>query len=157
MLLTGWTEEAALVAQIARCQPTHVQLVSPTTPSLRGSLRARFPGLSLLQVVHVRGPEALAEARDAAEEADGLVLDTAGGTQLGATGRTHDWSISGAIVAACSVPVLLAGGLAADNVAEARRIVGPAGFDLCSSVRVQGRLDAARLAAFVGAARGAWG
>jgi phosphoribosylanthranilate isomerase len=51
--------------------------------------------------------------------------------------------------------VLLAGGLRADNVAEAVRTVRPAGVDLCSGVRTGGRLDDAKLAAFVSALRGA--
>jgi phosphoribosylanthranilate isomerase len=51
------------------------------------------------------------------------------------------------------VPVYLAGGLHAGNVAEALRVVGPFGLDVCSGVRTDGRLDATKLATFMGAVR----
>jgi len=63
----------------------------------------------------------------------------------------HDWALSRAIVERAPVPVFLAGGLRAENVAEAVRRVRPFGVDLCSGVRTDGRLDAAKLAALVGA------
>ena len=43
--------------------------------------------------------------------------------------RTHDWSISRRIVDEVGVPVILAGGLDADNVAAAIAAVRPAGVD----------------------------
>ena len=48
-------------------------------------------------------------------------------------------------------PVFLAGGINADNVAEAIRHVGPYGVDLCTGVRTEGALDPAKLAAFTSA------
>jgi phosphoribosylanthranilate isomerase len=51
------------------------------------------------------------------------------------------------------VPVYLAGGLQAGNVAEAIATVGPYALDVCSGVRSEGRLDAARLRAFFDAVR----
>ena len=42
---------------------------------------------------------------------------------------THDWNISRRIVHVTRVPIVLAGGLGPDNVAEAIRIVRPAGVD----------------------------
>jgi phosphoribosylanthranilate isomerase len=75
--------------------------------------------------------------------------------QLGGTGRLHDWQISRRIREALSVPVFLAGGLRADNVAEAIAAVKPFAVDVCSGIRTAGRLDAAKLEAFVQAVRGA--
>ena len=49
------------------------------------------------------------------------------------------------------MPVFLAGGLRAHNVAEAINAVQPHGLDLCSSVRTDGRLDAVKLQAFFAA------
>jgi phosphoribosylanthranilate isomerase len=71
--------------------------------------------------------------------------------ELGGTGRVHDWAVSRRIVECAGVPVFLAGGLKAENVAEALRVVGPAGVDVCSGVRSGVALDPARLSALVAA------
>jgi phosphoribosylanthranilate isomerase len=156
VLLTGLTEPEAIAAQVETCRPDALQLVRATTAATRASLRARFPGLRVLQVVHVQGPAAVEEARQAQESSHGLVLDSAvldgPDEQLGATGRTHDWAVSAEVVRAVSVPVYLAGGLSATNAARALQVVGPFGLDLCSSVRTDGRLDPVKARAFVAAA-----
>ena len=74
--------------------------------------------------------------------------------ELGGTGRIHDWEISRAIREVVDVPVLLAGGLNADNVVEAIRLIRPFAVDLCSGVRTNGRLDEAKLARFISRAAG---
>jgi len=77
--------------------------------------------------------------------------------ELGGTGRAHDWNISAAFVKASPKPVFLAGGLTAGNVSDAIRQIRPFGVDLCSGVRTAGRLDPAKLRAFVAAVRQADG
>ncbi|TMB91914.1 MAG: phosphoribosylanthranilate isomerase, partial [Chloroflexi bacterium] len=64
------------------------------------------------------------------------------------------WEISWAIREVVDAPVLLAGGLNADNVVEAIRLVRPFAVDLCSGVRTNGRLDEAKLASFFSRAAG---
>jgi phosphoribosylanthranilate isomerase len=49
------------------------------------------------------------------------------------------------------VPLFLAGGLKAENVAEAIRQVQPFGVDVCSGVRTDGKLDEGKLKAFFAA------
>ena len=56
------------------------------------------------------------------------------GGRRGATGKTHDWRISRAVVEAVRVPVILAGGLNPDNVAEAVRAVRPWAVDVHTGV-----------------------
>lgn len=157
VLLTGLTETDEIGAQIRLCRPGAVQLVRSTTVETRRALRSQFPGLRLLQVVHVQGEGAVEDAMTAQVASDGLVLDSAvlGGPveQLGATGNTHDWSISGRIVEAVDVPVFLAGGLKATNVQQARRVVGSFGLDLCSGVRTDDVLDPHKVKEFVAAAQ----
>lgn len=124
------------------------------------ALRAVLPrGLRILQAVSVTGPESVAEARAYAEVADLLILDTqhpeiAG---IGASGMTHDWSVSRAIVEAVRVPVIMAGGLSPANVAEAIRVVRPWGVDSATHTNDPSapdgqRKDLAKVRAFVAAA-----
>jgi phosphoribosylanthranilate isomerase len=49
------------------------------------------------------------------------------------------------------VPLFLAGGLKAENVAEAIAEVGPFGLDICSGVRTDGALDEGKLDRFFAA------
>jgi phosphoribosylanthranilate isomerase len=152
-LLTAEDEGAAIADQVARCGTTTVQIVRHVAAEAYAPLRARLPAVKVVQVVHVEDDSALAFARERAPLVDALLLDSgrpsAAVAELGGTGRAHDWAISRAIVAAVDVPVLLAGGLNPGNVGEAVAAVRPYGVDLCSGVRSDGRLDAAKLAAFV--------
>ena len=52
-----------------------------------------------------------------------------------------------------AVPVFLAGGLNAGNIREAIAAVAPFGVELCSGVRVGGKLDADKLSAFMRAVK----
>jgi phosphoribosylanthranilate isomerase len=110
-----------------------------------------------VQVIHVEGEAALEEALIAARHVDALLLDSGrpglAVKELGGTGRVHDWRLSRRIRDAVGVPVYLAGGLRADNVAHAIAAVEPFGVDLCSGVRTGGELDGEMLARFVAACR----
>ena len=87
------------------------------------------------------------------EEADAwparvrLLIDVCDPAARGGTGRTVDWQRAAAVAAAR--PVLLAGGLKAENVAEAIRTVRPFGIDVSSGVEsAPGVKDHARMRAF---------
>ncbi len=68
----------------------------------------------------------------------------------GATGQTHDWDVSASLVRHSPRPVILAGGLNADNVAEAIGRVRPAGVDVHTGVEgADGRKDPVMLRRFV--------
>lgn len=152
-LLTRRTEPEALEDHVRQCRCNTLQICDLPNPRAYAHLRQLFPQLKLVQVIHVQDDESLHEAAAAAPHVDALLLDSgrtrAGTLELGGTGRTHDWSLSSRIVAACPVPVFLAGGLRPDNIAAAVQAVRPFGVDLCNGVRTAGRLDAAKLAAFV--------
>lgn len=157
-LLTAHTRADDIIAQHRRCRTTHVQLVDTVAPGELQRLRRALPELGIVPVVHVTGPAAVDAALAAAEHADLLLLDSGNPAlavrELGGTGRTHDWALSRRIRELSPVPVFLAGGLGPDNIARAMDAVGPAGIDLCSSVRRAGRLAAAPLEAlFTGIAR----
>ena len=151
-LLTALVDAEAIAEQQRRCGTTAVQLVDAVAePELR-LLRRLLPTTRLVQVIHVTGPEAVDEARAAAPLVDTLLLDSGNPRlavkELGGTGRVHDWDTSRRIRESVSVPVLLAGGLHPGNAREAFERVMPAGLDVCSGLRPNGRLDAGRLRGF---------
>jgi phosphoribosylanthranilate isomerase len=80
------------------------------------------------------------------------VLDAALPGQYGGTGRTTDWAV--AAKRASQAPLMLAGGLTPNNVAEAIRIVAPLGVDTASGVeKTPGKKDHRKVAAFINAAK----
>jgi len=72
--------------------------------------------------------------------------------EYGGTGQPADWTLACSLARTRSI--LLAGGLAPENVAAAIRQVQPWGIDVASGVEASpGRKDPARLAAFIKAAK----
>ena len=151
-LLTSRQDAAGIAAQQRRCRVNTLQLCDRMQTGTFEDLREALPGISIVQVVHVRDEGALAEALRVAPHVDGILLDS--GTtrsatkELGGTGRTHDWAVSREIRDRVGVPVFLAGGLNSENVANAIRRVRPFGVDVCTGVRTDGLLDRAKLGAF---------
>lgn len=156
-LLTSLQDTEAIIAQQRRCRTNTLQLVDRVEMGVYARLRAALPGIGLVQVIHVSGPESLDEARATAPHVDALLLDSGNQSlavkELGGTGRVHDWRISRAIRETVDVPLYLAGGLTPLNIGEAIRQVGPFGLDMCSGVRTNGRLDEAKLARVMVAVR----
>ncbi len=151
-LLTCAQDADTIVGQQRRAGTNAVQICDRLSGGSYEALRAAMPGVALVQVIHVAGPEAVDEAVRVAPRVNAILLDSGNQSlavkELGGTGRTHDWELSRRIREAVEVPVFLAGGLNASNVAEAVRRVGPFGVDVCSGVRTDGRLDERKLADF---------
>lgn len=150
--LITYRSKASDVVPLLRLIGAHVVQLHGDAPSAEvRKMRAAVPGLRVIRRVTVAGPEAL-QAAQAVQDADALILDSydPGTGRLGATGRTHDWSVSAAIVRAVSVPVILAGGLRPENVADAIRTVGPWAVDVHTGVEdSEGRLDRTKARKFV--------
>ena len=157
-LLTCQQDVEAIIDQQKRLRVNTIQICDRLPPRSYERLREALPGVSLVQVVHVTGPESVAEAIAIAPEVDAVLLDSGNQSlpikELGGTGRTHDWSLSRAIREAIEAPLFLAGGLKPENVAAAIREVQPFGIDVCSGLRTEGKLDPQKLAAFFKAALG---
>ena len=86
--------------------------------------------------------------------AERFVLDTYHPTLLGGTGLTQDWARLREVCARAPRPILLAGGLTPENVADAIRTARPAGVDVSSGVEAApGRKDPAKVRAFIGNAK----
>ncbi|MGD8403373.1 MAG: phosphoribosylanthranilate isomerase [Anaerolineales bacterium] len=85
-------------------------------------------------------------------KAPALLVDAAAKGAYGGTGVTANWSAAAEL--AKSYPLLLAGGLNPENVAEAVRQVSPWGVDVASGVEASpGLKDAGKMKAFVQAVR----
>ena len=124
-LLTSLQDAAAIAEQQRRLRTTTVQICDRLERGSARDLRQALPGIGLVQVVHVTGPESLEEAVAVAPSVDALLLDSGNQSlavkELGGTGRRHDWRISRQIREAVPVPVFLAGGLRPENVARGDR------------------------------------
>lgn len=127
-------ETPAQVAEISRIRPVirALRLPAEIEPEAALALAAPFGSLS-----HVT-----------------LLLDTHKQGMYGGTGQTGDWQSAHAI--ARKYPVLLAGGLTPDNVAQAVHQVQPWGVDVSSGVEQSGSpgvKDPQKIAQFCQAAR----
>jgi phosphoribosylanthranilate isomerase len=157
------TDAAAIVAMVEAVRPVGLLLcgVEGAVPPVGvEALREQLPGLPLMQAVSVAGPEAIEQALAYQAVADYLILDTQAAdiAGIGASGQAHDWTISREIVRRVRVPVILAGGLSPENVAEAIRVVQPWGVDSLTHTNEflpDGgfRKDLARIRQFVAQAR----
>ncbi|MFB6109902.1 MAG: phosphoribosylanthranilate isomerase [Halodesulfurarchaeum sp.] len=154
--------------------PPFVSTVLVTMPASveRAEERIGQVGPDAVQVHGGLSPEAVAElaTRDVtviaavdhdedrieayATAADALLVDSTDEAGAGGTGRTHDWDATRAL-AQLDVPLVLAGGLTPENVAEAVETVEPYAVDAASGVEAEpGRKDPDRVRSFVGAATG---
>jgi len=120
-------------------------------------IRARVAPVRLLRAIAVRAGETLAEVRAHQDCADYLMLDSGakGSPFSGVGGETHDWAVCGSVVEQSRIPVILAGGLSADNVGQAIAAVKPWGVDSFTHTDIagqRGKKDAARVRAFIAAA-----
>lgn len=85
--------------------------------------------------------------------ASGILLDTFVSGVPGGTGERFDWSL---IPAALAKPLILAGGLTAENVQQAIAQVRPYAVDVSGGVEAsKGVKDASKVMAFVGRVRAA--
>jgi phosphoribosylanthranilate isomerase len=134
VLITYLGKAADVVALCESLGTSIVQLHADVDIAELRKLKDRAPRLSIIKslVVGLRERDALSDlVRRSAEFVDAYITDTfdpqTGAT--GATGKTHDWSVSRQLVRESPRPVILAGGLNPDNVRDAIRQVRPAGVD----------------------------
>lgn len=102
-------------------------------------LKQVAPNTKLMQAVLVDDESAVERAKEYAKYCDIILTDSglAPDTGIGASGLTHDWSIDARIVAECGKPVIMAGGLGPDNVAEAILTCKPYGVDSLTKTSIK--------------------
>ena len=156
-VLTSATRAADVARHALAASASTVQIVPHLSPDESAQLPQLLPGVRRVQVIHVENESALELIGRYAPHVHAFLLDSGRPSlptpEYGGTGRTHDWSISAEFVRRSPHPVFLAGGLTPANVGEAIEKIRPFGVDLCSGVRTDGRLDPAKLQAFIDAVR----
>lgn len=122
---------------------------------MMAQIRKRLsPDILLMKAIPVENEQSIAIAQEYAQVSDVLLLDTSrkGFPGVGATGFTHDWNVSQKIVISVNIPVILAGGLDANNVEKAIEKIRPWGVDSNTSTNLEGsrvEKDLKRIAEFV--------
>lgn len=133
---------AAEIREIVRfCGLDVVQLHGDETPQ-----DCQLDPLRVIKALRIRDRGSLAGL--AGYQVSGLLLDAWQDGSYGGTGHSFNWQL--AVEAAKERPIVLAGGLTPDNVAEAVRTVRPYGVDVSSGVEsAPGRKDPELVAAFI--------
>ena len=133
-----------------------LQFHGAETPERLEQVRREF-ALPVMKAIAVETAADLAGAADFAEVADRLLFDAKppkGAALPGGNAVSFDWNLLAGFKS--RLPWMLAGGLTADNVAEAIRLSGAKAVDVSSGVEsAPGVKDAAKIAAFIKAAKGA--
>lgn len=108
-------------------------------------------GVPYIKALRVRSIAQAGSESNRFPNARGLLLDTLVTDEYGGTGEAFTWQ---SLPSSITKPVILAGGLNLENVAQAIRIVNPYGVDVSSGVEaVKGRKDAVKIKQFVNAVR----
>ena len=142
-----------ICAMVDKVRPDAVHIAArEIEPEDCAWIRRRIAPVALLRAISMRAGETLREAEAHQDTADFLMLDSGA---KGALGETHDWSEARAVVERSRLPVILAGGLTAENVEKAIAAVRPWGVDSFTHTDMPGRRgakDPARVRAFIAAA-----
>ncbi len=103
-------------------------------------------GLPYLKAVRVQTADDVVLTDAVHKNASALLLDSYSSKAMGGTGETFDWTL----VPEISKPLILAGGLTPDNVAESIQALGPYAVDVSSGVESSPAVkDPDRMCAFV--------
>jgi phosphoribosylanthranilate isomerase len=133
----------AVVALAKALQLSAVQLHGDECPRHASFCAKRLPVIKAFRVGPVFSLAELGKFRSVSQ----FLLDAARAGQYGGTGHTTDWKV--ARQAAVKRPIILAGGLKPENVAEAIRLVRPFGVDVASGVESKpGKKDYGKMREF---------
>jgi phosphoribosylanthranilate isomerase len=134
-----------IAATADQCHLDMIQLHGDESPGFCQALNRR-----LIKAFRVKDESSLSRLSD--YRVSGYLLDTYVEGAMGGTGKVFDWNL--AVKAKQHGRIILAGGLAPDNVASAVRQVRPYGVDVSSGVEANpGHKDPAKVKAFIRAVR----
>jgi len=127
-------DDALLADVLASVNLDMVQLHGAEPPARVAEVKARF-GLPVIKAVPIAAADDLVPAREYEDAADMLLFDARppeGANRPGGNARTFDWSLVRG--REWRLPWLLAGGIDAENVAEAVHASGAPAVDVSSGV-----------------------
>jgi len=155
VLLLVDPDDAAVAAAVEALDPDWIQLHGRETPERVAAIRAAT-GRRVMKAIGVAGAADLAAVTAFAGRADRILLDAKappGAALPGGNGHAFDWDLLGGAV--LPADYMLSGGLTPDTVATALARTGARAVDVSSGVETRpGEKSAARIAAFIAAARG---
>lgn len=140
IMLTNDPEEMLQLAEEVQSDILHIAGDGyAATPEFAKRLKEVAPNTKLMQAVLVDNESAIDRAKHFAPFVDFILLDSglAPDTGIGASGKVHDWNIDERIVKEVDVPVIEAGGMGPDNVAEAIKKIKPYGVDSLTKTSIK--------------------
>ena len=142
-------ESIATLVQTARfCKFSGVQLHGDEDASYVAEVRKQLPGVKIVRATNVE----VATAGDG--RPDAWLIDSGQGSQRGGTGKTFAWREALPMIKKLREPVIIAGGLNAENVQDALNIFRPWGVDVATGVEsYPGRKHPGLLTKFIDAVR----
>ena len=154
--LTVDADDSLLEDIVDHAKPDLLQLHGVETRERVAAIRARF-GRPVMKAIPVAEAADLRIVPDYEAVADRILFDARppkDASRPGGHGRAFDWNLLARL--ARKKPMMLSGGLAPENVAEAIRIVRPDAVDVSSGVeRTPGEKDPEKIRNFVKNARAA--
>lgn len=140
-------DEPAYIAEMLRVlRPDMLQFHGSETDEACATYGVRYT-----KAIAMGEGEAALEHLDRYPQAAGLLLDGHGLGETGGSGQRFDWALMPKDLAQ---PLILAGGLTADNVAEAIRVAQPWAVDVSSGIESSpGIKDRAKMERFISAVR----
>jgi phosphoribosylanthranilate isomerase len=123
-------EKLDVIIQTARfCRFTGVQLHGDEDRNYIAKLRDALQGVKIIKAIN-----ATAAPETTQMEPDAWLLDSGTSSQRGGTGKTFEWQAAQSLAMKLKQPVIVAGGLNANNVHQALEILQPWGIDVVSGV-----------------------
>lgn len=150
VLVTVTKNLETLLSFYENLKPDIIQIHGETSFKI-SALREKIPDAILVRGLNVKSKGAIRVAADAAKVFDAVLADSYMAGKHGGTGVTHNWSLSRRIQEAISPkPLILAGGLNAENVKSAVETVKPYAVDVSTGVESKpGVKDPEKVRAFI--------
>ena len=120
-----------------KLNPDVIQIHGGNLP-FAAAIRKNIPNIPLIGAVNANPICVLDTASEASKMFDAVLLDSFAKDRYGGTGVVHDWELSKLVKQVIHPkPLILAGGLNPENVADAVRVVQPYAVDVSSGVELQ--------------------